>query len=69
MQNDKIVLPRKLIDVLETHKEVVDAFAVEKSPYNKHRLHSVLSANGYTNSRERERFIKMVAQSRRWGRV
>jgi hypothetical protein len=69
MDGNAARLPQKLVDVLENNKTVVDAYVVEKSALNKHKMHTLLSTNGFTNSRERERYISMVAHSRRWGRV
>lgn len=62
-------LPKNIVDVLESNKEVVDSFVLDKSSYNKHRMHSMLSQSGIKSSRDRERYIKLVAESRRWGRV
>jgi hypothetical protein len=62
-------IPKKLIELLEENKEIVDAFVLEKSQYNRHRLNTLLSANGFTSSRDRDKYIELVSRSRRWGRV
>jgi len=65
----EVNIPKKLIQVLESNKEVVDSFVVDKSSYNKHKMHTLLNNNGFTNGRDREKYIDLVARSRRWGRV
>ena len=62
-------IPKKLIEVLDNNKEIVDSFVVDKSQYNKHKMHTLLSTNGFTSRRDREKYIDLVVHSRRWGRV
>lgn len=62
------VLPKRLAEVLAANREVVDAYVQDKSAFNKHRLNSMLCANGFTNGRDRENYIRAVATSRKWGK-
>lgn len=60
-------LPPRMVEVLEANKELIEAFIADKSAYNRHRMHTMLAANGFRNQMDRERLIGLVAHSRRWG--
>jgi hypothetical protein len=66
-ENRAAVLPPELIEALNANKEMIDAFLVDRSAFNKHRLHTLLAAHGIRDQRARERVIGFVSHSRRWG--
>lgn len=62
------ILPRRVVAVLDANRDVVEAYVRDRTPFNKHKMHTMLSANGFASSIDREKYIRVAVTSRRWGK-